>query len=522
MATESSLARTAQGLSPTPRVGGNDHSEERRPPSSTRASPVPRPPAQDVAARGERRRIALATGAVGVGLAAALLAVGGAAFLSVAVTPMSSALPALVLVLFAAVLWRGASVIVAAPVFALILAAFVDGPRALVFFEYNFAASAGNFVARYYLVFLLGAILGRVLVESGCAVGVARCFWRGGAPWRAPLAVAAACALMTLGGVGVFVIAFAMQPIAREIYARARLPLGLAPAAIALGAFTATMTAIPGAPSLTNIIAASTLGTDAFAASVEGLLAAAVMLSFGGWWLCRVARHAPMVEPQLPLDVDVAPPPFALAVAPLAATLVANAALSTGFATLPVQGVFGMSGQAYWAVVAALALGIAVAGWVGGIAALRRGVESGAATAVGPLLATAVGVGFGACLAATPVMQATIGWLSQTYGAGTATFAAAATGLYAAAVGSSSGGLILVLTAHGETLLATGIMDPPTLHRVAALASGVLDTLPHSGAVLALLAICRATHAESYRDVFVVTVIGPALALGAVLLVLRL
>jgi hypothetical protein len=187
----------------------------------------------------------------------AVVAVGGAAVIWVAATPMSSALPALVLALFAAVLWRGASVIVAAPVFALILAAFLEGPRALVFFEHNFASSAGNFVARYFLIFLLGAILGRVLVESGCAAGVARRFWRGGAPWRAPLAVAAACALMTLGGVGVFVIAFAMQPIAREIYARARLPLALAPAAIALGAFTATMTAIPGAPSLTNIIAAT-------------------------------------------------------------------------------------------------------------------------------------------------------------------------------------------------------------------------------------------------------------------------
>jgi H+/gluconate symporter-like permease len=427
------------------------------------------------------------------------------------------AAPAAALVGFATLLWRGVSVFTVAPAFSLALALSVEPGAPLTAFARLFAGNAGDFVGRFFLVFLLGAIFGRILVDSGCASGLARLAFRSGRPARAPLAVAGLCAMMTMGGVGVFVIAFAVFPIAREIYARAGLPLRLVPAAIALGAFTATMTAIPGAPSLTNIVAGTVLGTDAFAAPLPGLLAGLVMVGFGGWWLCRMAAQAPRVAPHRADESPAEAQPAMLAMLPLLVTVVANATLSAKLAALEESMPLGAWGHGYWAVVAALGLGIATTVMLGRPRVLLQSIDAGAASAIGPLLATAAGVGLGAMLAATPATEAVLAVLRASLQDGSVSFAAATTALYAAVVGSSSGGLLLALDLHATEFLAPGVTAPATVHRFASLGAGVFDTLPHSGAVLALLSICRATHAGSYRDIFVVTVMGPALALGAAL-----
>lgn len=47
------------------------------------------------------------------------------------------------------------------------------------------------------------------------------------------------------------------------------------------------------------------------------------------------------------------------------------------------------------------------------------------------------------------------------------------------------------------------------LHRVASMASGGFDTMPHNGAVITLLAICGLTHKESYADIGMVSLVIP-------------
>jgi H+/gluconate symporter-like permease len=44
-------------------------------------------------------------------------------------------------------------------------------------------------------------------------------------------------------------------------------------------------------------------------------------------------------------------------------------------------------------------------------------------------------------------------------------------------------------------------------HRIAAMASGGMDTLPHNGAVITLLAVTGLTHKQSYKDIFAITLI---------------
>ena len=68
---------------------------------------------------------------------------------------------------------------------------------------------------------------------------------------------------------------------------------------------------------------------------------------------------------------------------------------------------------------------------------------------------------------------------------------------------------------HGSG--AAGI-SPELLHRVATIACGGLDSLPHNGAVITLLGICRLSHQESYLDIFMVSVVGPLIALALVLI----
>ncbi|MGB8432785.1 MAG: GntP family permease, partial [Burkholderiales bacterium] len=81
---------------------------------------------------------------------------------------------------------------------------------------------------------------------------------------------------------------------------------------------------------------------------------------------------------------------------------------------------------------------------------------------------------------------------------------------------SASGALTIALNTFGETyagLAAQAGIDPALMHRIAALASGPLAQLPHSGAIATLLSICGATMRQSYRDIAMVILVGPLLAL---------
>jgi len=320
---------------------------------------------------------------------------------------------------------------------------------------------------------------------------------------------------MTIGGVGVFVIAFAVYPVACEVHRRLGLRASLIPAGIALGAFTGTMTALPGAPSLTNVVASAQLGTTGFAAPAPGLFATAVMAVLGGLWLTWRARADAAGRACDPAPLGPVRLPLWRALLPIAVAIVVNALLS-----LPVAR--GWAAPATAEVLRAAAIPLALAAGIAATlvpvpaGAVRQVLNAGAAESCAPLAAAAVGVGFGAMLALTPAFAALPGAVAGATAPDHPAYAAAMGTLYSALAGSSSGGLYLALEGHGAEMIAAGAA-PDAVHRFAALGSGVLDTLPHSGAVLALLAVCRERHATAYGDIFVVSVLVPAVALAATL-----
>jgi H+/gluconate symporter-like permease len=370
-------------------------------------------------------------------------------------------------------------------------------------------------------------------------------------------------AIVTYGGVSLFVAFFVLAPMAENLFRSANVPRRLMPAAIILGTSTFTMSALPGTPSIQNAIPMPFFSTTPFAAPGLGVVAAVIMLGFGLWWLGRVADAArrggegfgdgaPVSPGQIVGDeklreqasmgheFDLAElahgeiartvPPLTLAALPLVVVIGVNLAMSlfilpaldTSFLAEPRWGGTSLAAVGgVWSVVTALACGIVTVLAVSGrrIPQLRATIDAGANASVLPVVSVASLVGFGAVVAAMPafaaVRDAVLG-----IGGGPLVSLAVATNVLAALTGSASGGLTIALDALGATYLARAAeigLDPGLLHRVAVIGSGTLDTLPHNGAVVTLLAICGSTHRESYRDIVVAGMVGPIIALTAII-----
>jgi len=426
--------------------------------------------------------------------------------------------------------WAGVSVLVLAPVLAA-LAAALSGAPVLAGYTQVFMQAAGGFVVAFFPLFLLGALFGRVMEVSGAAGRIATAIAGALGPGNAILALVLACAVLTYGGVSLFVVAFAAWPLARALFAETGLPARLIPATIALGAFTFTMTALPGTPSIQNAIPMATFGTTPFAAPVLGIVAALVMLGFGMVWL-RVRAHW-LAGEEAPAQPDgeasqgtlplwrAALPILSVAVVTLAMGAIILPALDTGYLARPLYGATELARvKGLWSVIAALTVALALALLFTRppqvVAALNKGAES----ALLPLFNTASLVGFGAVIATLPgfeVLRASLDGLS---GGHVLVSAALSSSALAGITGSASGGMSIALDALGLSMLAEAAaqgVDPALLHRVVAVATGGLDTLPHNGAVITLLGICGMTHRQAYGDIFMVAVIGPLLACALII-----
>jgi H+/gluconate symporter-like permease len=457
---------------------------------------------------------------------------------------------------------RGWSVLLLAPAAALLAAAFAGEPL-LASWTQTFMSSAATFLAQFFPLFLLGALFGKLMDDSGSVSAIAGFLRERLGERHAMLAVVLAGALVTYGGVSLFVAFFVLVPMAQEVFRAAAIPRRLMPAAIALGTSTFTMSAMPGTPAIQNAIPMPFFGTTPFAAPGLGIIASAIMLGFGLWWLARAERAARRRGEGYGAADDTAgraaaddlrvrelattarefdpaeihrghhsesSPTIVRAVLPLVVVLIVNLLMSLlvlprldfsflaeeywGSTSLPaVAGV--------WAVMVALACAIATLIAVNWryLPALRASMDAGANASVLPAISVASLVGFGAVVAALPAFDAVRDWVLSIEG-GPLVSLAVATNVLAALTGSASGGLTIALDALGNTYMQlaaqTGI-NPALMHRVAVIGSGTLDSLPHNGAVVTLLALCGLSHRESYFDIVMVAIVGAILALVAVI-----
>jgi H+/gluconate symporter-like permease len=381
---------------------------------------------------------------------------------------------------------------------------------------------------------------------------------------RAVLAVVLAGALVTYGGVSLFVAFFVLAPMAQALFRAADIPHRLMPATIALGTSTFTMSALPGTPAIQNAIPMPFFGTTPFAAPGLGIIASAIMLCFGLWWLGRAEAAARKASEgyggTADSDAVVTPddqfirerataahefdpaeishghhsdttPPIVLAVLPLVVVVMVNLLMSIlilpqlDFSFLAEErwGATSLSAVAgVWAVAVALATAVVTLVVINHrrLPALRASMDAGANASVLPAFSVASLVGFGAVVAALPAFEMVRDWVLL-IGGGPLVSLAVATNVLAALTGSASGGLTIALDALGDTYMRlaaeTGI-NPALMHRVAVIGSGTLDSLPHNGAVVTLLAVCRSTHRESYLDIVMACVVGPILGLIVVII----
>jgi H+/gluconate symporter-like permease len=457
--------------------------------------------------------------------------------------------------------YRGWSILLLAPA-AAILAAGLAGEPLLAHWTQTFMASAAQFVMQFFPIFLLGALFGKLMEDSGSVSSIAKYMTERLGSQRALLAVVLAGAIVTYGGVSLFVAFFVLAPMAHQLFRTAAIPRRLMPAAIALGTTTFTMSALPGTPAIQNAIPMPFFGTTPFAAPGLGIIAAIVMFGFGMWWLGRAERSArakgegygadvphenaaqdlvvrerattastfdpPEAIHGRPSDVG---PPIALAALPLVIVVAVNLAMSLFVlprmdASFLAQKEWGSTSLAavggVWAVVTALAVAIVVLIAINyrRLPALRDSMDAGANASVLPVLSVASLVGFGSVVAALPAFAMVRDWVLGIEG-GPLVSLAVATNVLASLTGSASGGLTIALDALGATYLKIAHeqgINPGLLHRVAVIGAGTLDSLPHNGAVVTLLAVCNSTHRESYLDIVMVSIVGGLLALAVVII----
>lgn len=429
--------------------------------------------------------------------------------------------------------YRGFSVILFAPIFA-ILAAIFSGMAIMPSYTEIFLPNLANYVKVYFPFFLLGAIFGKVMEESGAAKSIARFIVQKLGKRQAMLAVVLSAAILTYGGVSLFVVAFAVYPFAASIFKEADIPKRLLPATIALGAFTFTMDALPGTPQIQNSIPMKFFNTDLYAAPIFGTLGTIIVLIGGIAYLEWRKRSAQAKgegygtnhkqEPEIIEDTNL-PSPL-LSALPLVSVLLLTLILQkmvfpnwdiVSWVTqapysMPKTGVVGTMNN--WALMIGLVFGIVLAliinpkGIKGNVAkALNAG-------AIGSLLAvmnTASEVGFGNVIKSLPGFQSIAHALMGINGGGNPLLSEAVTvNVLAGVTGSASGGMSIALDTFGKQYLEwaarTGI-NPELLHRIASMASGGMDTLPHNGAVITLLGIAGLTHKESYKDIFAITLL---------------
>src|SRR5690606_33547122 len=407
----------------------------------------------------------------------------------------------------------------------------------------TFMKALGGYVIQFLPIFLLGALFGQLMADSGAAHSISQWIVKKLGQKHAIVTVVLACGILTYGGVSLFVVAFAIYPIARDLFRAADIPKRLIPATIALGSFTFTMTALPGTPAIQNAIPIPYYGTNVFAAPGLGIIGSLIMLGLGLAWLHSRAGKAAVAgegygihednEEAVAAEAESAAGntmPLTLALLPLVLVVGVNALftyivfpgmdlsfIQTRFPNVDPAKIAGL-----WALIIALVVACAtlIVSRLGHWKDLSDTVNKGVFGFMLPLFNPGADVGNGAVTADLEAFAIIRHAVLHVAPGNPLISEAVAMNVLAGITGSSSGGLSIALQTRGADYLRmaqeVGI-SPDLLHRVAVMAAGGFDTLPHCGAIITLLSICRLSHRQSYLNIAAVTMGGPFIALVSVI-----
>lgn len=404
---------------------------------------------------------------------------------------------------------RGFNLFIAAPLCAVLVALFSGLPIFLG--EDNFVSSYmsgfSGFIASWFFMFLLGALFGKFMEDTGAADAIAHTIIGQLGKKHAVAAVVLACAILTYGGVSVFVVAFSVYPLALSLFKDANLPRRFIPAALAFGSVTFTMTSA-GSPEIQNWIPIKYLGTSPFAAWEVSLIVALFMATWGFLWLNRMIRTAVANGESFQSrdsDVNITHtrddlPGFGISLLPLLIVLILSFTLHEKLQQLAL--IVALGGG----VLALLILNFKR------FKDLNAAVNQGTVGALVAIGNTAAVVGFGSVAKVTPAFHTAVETMTSLPG-NELVGAAVAVSVIAGLTGSASGGQAIAMPLLGPHYLEQGV-DPEQLHRIVSISSGAIDTLPHNGYIVTTIrAICGETHQQAYGPVAALTVVIPLVGL---------
>ena len=414
------------------------------------------------------------------------------------------------LILLIVLALRGYSIIIIAPVVSLFVMV-TNGLPILETFQETYMSGFINYVKNYFLIFLFAAIFGKLMDDSGAARQIANLLLKiigKESKYKVLVAVMIICAFLTYGGVSLFVVIFAVLPIAKPLFKELEIPWHLFMAPFFTGIGTFTMTMLPGTPSVQNIIPTNYLGTTVTAAPLLGIIAAVFVILINLWYMkfalkrseARGETYSSMKNPDNGEEESIKdiyagrklPNPVISLIPPIALLVTLNLFEVQIIYTL--MGVVVLTTILFWRY----------------IEIKRDTINNGTTSAVLPIINTSADVGYGSVIAITAGFTIFNDAMASIPGSPLISLFIATTAL-AGITGSSSGGLGIAMEALSQTYLNLGL-NPEAMHRVAAVASGGLDSLPHNGAVITILVASKLTHKDAYKHIFAVSVIAPLLA----------
>jgi H+/gluconate symporter-like permease len=353
-----------------------------------------------------------------------------------------------------------------------------------------------SYASKFFLIFLFASIFGKYMDDSGAAKAIARRLLQSighKGPFYVLFSVAMITLLLTLGGVSMFVVIFAVMPIARPLFKKMNIPWHLFIAAFIFGIGSLSMTMIPGSPSIQNIMPTKYLGTTPMAAPLLGIIGSVLIMAMNAWymnWQLKKAHakgegYADSASDNIVEETEDTKilPAFLVSLVPPVAVVIALNVIKLD----PV-----------WAL---------IIGCVTAALCFWKNIDSHFVTINGgvtntaiPIINTCADVGYGMAVAATSGFKIVSDYLMAIPGPpivalSTATF------MMTGITGSASGGLAIVLETLIHKYVAMGL-NPEMLHRVVVMACGVFDAMPHSGATVTALAVSGLTHRQAYRHVW--------------------
>lgn len=443
---------------------------------------------------------------------------------------MSVLVLVLAIILLIGLSFNGLSILIIAPLLSLGLMGISGDMPALSALTGVFMVTTATYIKNYFLIFLGGALFGKIMGDTGAADSISYFISSKLGKDKAVLAVVLATSILTYGGVSLFVVVFAVYPLAVSLFKEADIPKRLIPGSIALGAFTFTMTALPGSPQFINSMPNNYLGTNIYAAPILGLVASLIIFGLGVIWLNYRTKDAKMkgegygeIKENENRKIDLEKlPSIIISFIPIISIFLMNwVTINLVFNREDIKEYFkpygGVDGN--WPVTIALFMAILIAMFLfrDKIKDPKTMINKGVENSLAPIVNTALIVGFGGVVKATSAFEIIKEWVLNLQISGLFKVALS-TSIMAGITGSSSGGTGIALEALSKSFLEMGI-NPSVIHRVMLIGAGGLDSLPHCGAVITLLAVTGITHHKGYKDIGVVTVILPIIAVVTIIVI---